>query len=110
MKYMAKIAVVGEKDSIIGFKSLGLPVFPIDEESSAAMLIHRLARERYAVIFITESCAAGLEETLERYRRTAYPSIILIPGNQGSLGIGMRDVKKNVEKAIGVDILFGGND
>ncbi|HBM80667.1 MAG TPA: V-type ATP synthase subunit F, partial [Clostridiaceae bacterium] len=33
------------------------------------------------------------------------PAIILIPGTQGSLGIGLQNIKENVAKAIGVDIL-----
>ena len=36
----------------------------------------------------------------------AYPAIIPIPDNQGSEGIGLQALKQNVEKAVGVDILF----
>ena len=35
------------------------------------------------------------------------PAIILIPGKSGSLGIGMANVKKSVERAVGADILGG---
>jgi V/A-type H+-transporting ATPase subunit F len=33
--------------------------------------------------------------------------VVLIPNNKGTLGLGMRQIKENAEKAIGVDILFG---
>ncbi|MCQ4771942.1 V-type ATP synthase subunit F, partial [Intestinimonas massiliensis] len=33
------------------------------------------------------------------------PAIILIPGKSGSLGIGMDNVKKSVERAVGADSL-----
>ena len=36
------------------------------------------------------------------------PAIIPIPDKDGSLGIGMESVKKAVERAVGADILFGG--
>lgn len=105
--YMYKIGVVGDKDSILGFKALGLSVFPVTEPEQASRLINRLARENYALIFLTEALAIKIEETLDRYKSSPFPAIILIPNNQGSLGIGIQEIKKSVEKAIGADILFG---
>jgi V/A-type H+-transporting ATPase subunit F len=104
---MYKIGVIGDKDSILGFKALGLSVFPVTDSQQASRLVNQMARNNFAVIFITESVAKDMEETLERYRSAPYPAIILIPGNQGSLGLGIQEIKKSVEKAIGADILFG---
>ncbi|NLJ41600.1 MAG: V-type ATP synthase subunit F [Clostridiales bacterium] len=104
---MYKIGVVGDRDSILGFKALGLDVFPVLEPDEASGLINKMARENYAVIFIIESVAAGIHETIDRYKNVPFPAIIPIPGNQGSLGLGIEEIKKNVEKAIGADILFG---
>lgn len=91
----------------MGFKALGLSVFPVTESQEASRLINRMAREDFAVIFITESVAKEIDETLERYKSAPFPAIILIPGNRGSLGLGIEEIKKSVEKAIGADILFG---
>ncbi|HZJ83569.1 MAG TPA: V-type ATP synthase subunit F [Clostridia bacterium] len=104
---MYKIGVIGDKDSVLGFKALGLSVFPVTEPEQASRLINRMARDEYAVIFLTENVAKEISETIERYKRHAFPAIILIPGNQGSLGLGIQGVKDSVEKAIGADILFG---
>ncbi|MFY9563785.1 MAG: V-type ATP synthase subunit F, partial [Limnochordia bacterium] len=46
------------------------------------------------------------EQAIDRYKDSMTPAVILIPSNQGSLGIGMRNLKKSVERAIGADILF----
>ncbi len=105
--YMSKIGVIGDRDSILGFKTLGLDIFPVTEPEQAARLVHRLAKENYVVIFMTEAIAKDLGETIERYKTVPYPAIILIPGNQGSMGLGMKGIRENVEKAIGADILFG---
>ena len=67
--------------------------------------IDRLARNDYAVIFVTEQVAQNIEETIERYNKAVLPAIILIPGNQGSLNIGMQRISDNVEKAVGMNIL-----
>ncbi|HOB20161.1 MAG TPA: V-type ATP synthase subunit F [Candidatus Atribacteria bacterium] len=104
---MSKIGVIGDRDSILGFKTLGLDIFPVTEPEQAARLVHRLAKENYVVIFMTEAIAKDLGETIERYKTVPYPAIILIPGNQGSMGLGMKGIRENVEKAIGADILFG---
>ena len=103
---MYKIAVVGDRDSVLGFKSLGLDVFPVNESQQAGPLINRLAKEKYTVIFVTEAVAKDIDETIDRYKREPFPAIILIPNNQGSMGLGIQGIRDSVEKAIGVDILF----
>lgn len=100
-----KIAVLGDSESVLGFKALGLDVFPADTVDEAREILHRIARENYAVIYLTESYAAQMGPDVERYKDDLTPAVILIPGKSGSLGIGMDNVKKSVERAVGADIL-----
>lgn len=102
---MPNIAIVGDKDSIYGFASIGLTIFPVDEAKEAAITIKRIADSGYAVIFITERLASQINQDLERYREMSIPAIIPIPGVSGNTGIGMKNVSKSVEKAVGSDIL-----
>ncbi len=104
---MYKIGVIGDKDSILGFKVLGISVFPTTDGKKASKIIKKLSQEKYAIIFITEQLAKDIEETIDEYKQSVMPAIILIPNNQGTLGLGIDGVKKSVEKAIGADILFG---
>lgn len=104
-----KIAVVGDKDSVLAFKAVGLDVFPISDEEEASDKVRLLARE-YAVIFVTEKLAAKMEPLLKRYKARAYPAVIPIPDASGSTGFGFYGIKKDVEKAIGADILFNRED
>ena len=100
-----KIGVVGDKDSVLAFKALGIDVFPVIEHDEARKTIDRLAKSDYAVIFVTEQIAQNIEETIERYNKAVLPAIILIPSNQGTLNIGMQRISDNVEKAVGMNIL-----
>ncbi|MBE6071115.1 MAG: V-type ATP synthase subunit F [Clostridium butyricum] len=100
-----KIGVVGDKDSVLAFKALGIDVFPVVGDDEAKKTVDRLARDNYAVIFVTEQVAQGIEETIERYNKEVLPAVILIPSNQGTLNIGMQRISDNVEKAVGVNIL-----
>ena len=102
---MNKIAVVGDLDSIMGFQAVGIDTYEVTEES-AGKTIHRLARQKYALIFVTEQAAKDAREAISRYQSVPYPAIIPIPGNAGTTGEGMANIKKNVEKAVGVDIFF----
>lgn len=100
-----KIGVVGDKDSVLAFKALGIDVYPVIEADEARKVVDTLARKDYAVIFVTEQIAKDIEETIERYNRETLPAVILIPSNQGTLNIGMQKISDNVEKAVGVNIL-----
>lgn len=100
-----QIAVLGDKDSVMGFKALGLTVFPVESVEQARAALHRIAREEYAVVYLTEQMAAQMEADIARYKDELTPAIILIPGKEGSLGLGMANIKKSVERAVGADIL-----
>jgi V/A-type H+-transporting ATPase subunit F len=100
-----KIGVVGDKDSVLAFKALGIDVFSVASNDDARKTIDKLAMNDYAVIFVTEQVAVGITETIERYTKQMFPAIILIPSNQGTLNIGMKRISANVEKAVGVNIL-----
>lgn len=104
--YMYKIGVMGDRDTVLAFKALGVDTFPVISPEEAKMSLRAMAREKYAVIFITEQVASQIEDMIAEYQNDILPAIILIPNNQGSLGIGMKKVKSSVEKAIGVDIIF----
>ncbi len=99
-----KIAVIGDKDSILAFKAVGADVYPIKNYFDAADTLKKLARN-YAIIFITEEIAENISEIIARYKTKPYPAVIPIPGAQGSTGFGMKGISADVEKAIGTDIL-----
>ena len=100
-----QIAVLGDKDSVLGFKALGLDTYPVESVEQARVTLHRIAKENYAVIYLTETLAADIEADIARYKDELTPAIILIPGKEGSLGIGMSNIKKAVERAVGADIM-----
>ena len=100
-----RIAVMGDKDSVLGFKALGLATYAVDSAEEARTTLHRIAKEDFAVIYVTETLAVELEHDINRYKDNLTPAIILIPGKEGSLGIGMSNIKKAVERAVGADIL-----
>ncbi len=102
----SKIAVIGEKESVLGFKAVGFEVHEVTDSGSVEALVASLAQKDYGVIFITEKTLEPVMHILDGYKERRIPAIIPIPGREGSLGLGMMNVKKSVERAIGADILF----
>ena len=101
---MSKNAVMGDRDSVLGFRALGLDVIFADQKEEAVRELHRLAREEYAIIYITEDLARTMMAEIEHYQHAPSPAVILIPGRGGSLGVAQRALKSAVERAVGADI------
>lgn len=104
---MHKIGVIGDRESVLGFKAVGLSVFPCIDHEEARTTLHKIAKEQYAIIYITEDLCKDMVEDIDKYKDLRIPAIIPIPGLAGSFGIGMANLKKSVERAVGADILFG---
>jgi V/A-type H+-transporting ATPase subunit F len=107
---MSKVAVLGDRDSILCFRAVGVDVFPTDDPAEAVKIFDRLVREEYAVIFITEPLAVGLEEQIREVAYRPLPSVVLIPDSTGTLGHGSRHIREVVRKAVGADILAQGEE
>ena len=100
-----QIAVVGDWESVMGFRALGLDTYPVTSTEEAKKTVHDLAKgEKCAVIYLTEQLAQHLTGEIARYKDAVMPAIILIPGKTGSLGLGEAGLQSAVERAVGADI------
>lgn len=104
---MNKIGIIGDADSVIGFKAFGLDEFTCRTGNEASEILHSIIKEDYGIIFITEKLYKEIEDEVGRYEDLMIPAIVSIPGREGSQGTGLSNIKRAVEKAVGVDILFG---
>ncbi|MDO4990616.1 MAG: V-type ATP synthase subunit F [Eubacteriales bacterium] len=105
---MLKIAVIGGRDTVMGFKALGLDTFAAESPAEAGKLLRRLTREsedEYAIIYIEETFAAQIQAEIDRFKDVPSPAIIVIPGREGSSGLGLQALKAAVERAVGTNIL-----
>lgn len=102
---MYSIAVIGDRDSVMGFRALGLSVFPAENAAEGREILHKLTNGDYAVIYMTESLIEELAADIDKFKDSVTPAIIVIPGKGGSLGLGMSALKSAVERAVGADIM-----
>ena len=101
---MYKIAVIGDRESVYGFSSIGMEIFPVFGENEGRETLKSLVNQDYAVIFITEALAEKTQDFIDKYSKEAVPAIILIPGVSGNTGKGMDSVLKSIERAVGSQI------
>ena len=99
------IAVIGDGDSILGFKAVGFKTYSVNSGAEVVTVVEKLVREKCHVIFITEHALEGVEHIIDTYRDHSIPAIIPIPGRFGKTGAGMENLGKNVKRALGSDIL-----
>ncbi|MBQ9663333.1 MAG: V-type ATP synthase subunit F [Oscillospiraceae bacterium] len=104
---MLKIAVIGGKDTVIGFKAVGLEACPAVNAAEALQALRELTKEgsEYAIIYIEEKLAQEISHEIDKFKDSPTPAIILIPGREGSLGLGKSALKAAVERAVGTNIL-----
>lgn len=103
---MYKIALIGDRDTIIGFKLLGVSLFPVTSKDEALEVLDKLVKEEYAVIFVTEDIAGQIVEEIERLQKISFTSITIMPAKLEKKYLGLKILRRNIEKAIGTDILF----
>ncbi|MBR2904111.1 MAG: V-type ATP synthase subunit F [Clostridia bacterium] len=100
-----KMAIVGDGDSITVFKAAGVSAYPVEDEKKARETIRKIAKD-YKIIFLTENLARQLADFLRRFDEEPYPVVLSIPSADGGSGYGNEILKKAMERALGVDILF----
>ena len=90
----------------MAFSALGIDVHYTKDDAQTVKILHSLAKNDTAIIYITENAALNILDEIDKYKDSKLPAIILIPGAGENPGIGMAAIKKSVERAVGADILF----
>jgi len=111
-----KIAIIGSREAILGFKALGLePVYASNNAEAIESMfslkkekieIEGESRNKYAILFVMEDLMMDI--TPDDYKKLTadpLPAIIPLPSHLGSTGYGLKKLKGIVEKAVGMDIL-----
>lgn len=103
---MDKVSVgaIGTDESITIYNSVGFTTYFSNDYSQIDKMIFKLYKEGCKIIFVTEKVYENIPDTLEKYRQNTYPIILPLPLDNVNSGVGMKKIKDNVEKAIGINI------
>ena len=93
---MSRIAFIGDRDSVWGFRALGM---------TAREALAGVVRDGHAIIFVTEDVYETCSEEIAAYRDQALPTITVLPGVRGSRNLMAGEIHRAVSAAVGADIL-----
>lgn len=99
-----RIGMIGDYESSIGFKAVGIDTYIVKNSSEAKDILLSLAKGGYGIVFITEDVALPIEDWVDQVNRETECAVLVIPGVKGSVGLGKKRIKKSVERAVGIDI------
>ncbi|MBI5208077.1 MAG: V-type ATP synthase subunit F [Candidatus Firestonebacteria bacterium] len=102
---MSNIAMIGDLDSIFGFKGLGVRTFPVQSLSETKEVIKNIIDKDFKIIFITENYSEGILEYAKEIHNNLWPLLVLIPSIYGSFGRGKDRLRNYIIKATGSDLL-----
>ncbi len=102
---MSKVAIIGDKTSVLGFKALGLDAYPLVRSEDGRAIWDQIREQDYGVIFVTEPVYGVMEDLFEEVVEQVSPAVVVIPATTGGTGFGMEKIRKIIERAVGADIL-----
>ncbi len=107
-----KICVVGDFDTITGFRLAGIKdTYEVEEPQSAVKVIKELFQNKdkeIGLIIITERIADDIRAELKEISEgKVIPLIVEIPDKKGPIEKKVDPIKELVKRAVGLEIKFG---
>jgi len=100
-----RIAFLGDIDSVLGFRALGVETVVPEGPEDAREAFRRLARQEVSVIMITEDLLDVLQEQIDDTMNRAVPAVVVLPGISGTLKRGEDTIRELIIRAVGVDLM-----
>lgn len=103
------IAIIGLGTGVMAFKAAGVDAYTAGDSTVARDILRKVAKN-HKVIFLTDVFARDLDDLLKRMLEQPYPIVVPIPSDAGSNGYAVDKMKEQMERALGVDVLFNRED
>ena len=103
---MLKIVIIGEKEDILPYQSIGVEIEPVKTIVDTVAILKKIVQNpSVAIILITENMAEQCLDTITELRNKTSIAITIIPTEQGSRNTSMMELNKEISRAVGMDIL-----
>lgn len=103
---MSKVAVLGERDAVLGFRASGAVVFCADSPDEARDALAEILKADFAILLVTENVAEALKADLAPLYEQPKPVVTVLPDARKGGGQAMELLRKRVERAVGANILL----
>lgn len=96
-----KVAILGEKKSVLAFKALGAETFGIANPKDLELALGIIEEMDCAILFITEDIAQQYEQTLSPFYNRTLPAVLVVPCLKRREEKRREGLKKVLERALG---------
>jgi V/A-type H+-transporting ATPase subunit F len=103
---MHRVVAVGEIDFVRAFRAGGVEAFAVaNADEAASQLTHVCLDPTVALVLTSERTAAEAADAVASLRERSKAVLLVLPSHTGAQGDSMAEIKKQMEKALGVDLL-----
>lgn len=99
------VAFIGDKDSVLGFRALGVRTVVPEDTAHASEEFAELVRQEVSVIMVTEELAESLADQIEKTAHMTVPAVVVLPAVTGRRGRGRETIRRLITRAVGVDLM-----
>ena len=104
---MGKISVIGDVDTISGFRLAGVKnSYAVKDAREAEKILLDLSRNpEIVMVVLTERLANELPQVIQKITKASeYPLILTIPDKKGSVEKGVDPMVQLIKRTIGVEV------
>src|SRR6056297_3721820 len=101
-----RIAVIGTTDQVLPFRAIGADTRVVDNPEDARAALAEMVTG-YVIIIISDDYWKKCEDIVAKYSGKSLPSIIAMPGKEGTTDSFSGMLNSLVRRAIGIDIPGG---
>lgn len=99
---MYKIAFLGDRKSLLMYRTAGFTLLSPESESEVKKDIARLKAENYAIILVSEHIYQLAPKVIESYDDSFLPAVIVLPGFGEEDKLGLNRMNTLIESAVGM--------
>ena len=99
---MSKIAIVGSREAVLCYLSVGFSVYFAEDGESAASGLDRAEKDGAEIIFVSPEYADKIASYAGRFS----PAVSVLPGTAEGSGGATLVMRRAVERAVGADIVY----
>lgn len=88
------LAVIGDEDTVVGFKALGFKVYAVKEPQELSAILDKSISEKLAICLVQNNLYQALESQINSYRHLALP--VFIPFAKDAKMALLETIVKNI--------------
>jgi len=104
MYSMGRFAVIGRRNDVLQYRTLGADVIMIDNKDEIRSVFPELLKKDYAVILVTDDLMSEIRDYFFDSISSPVPGVISIPGKTEYTAFIKGELNTRVKKAIGIDL------